>query len=754
MKVTMIAREYPPYVYGGAGVHLRYLSQELSKIMEVEVRCFGDQNIPGQALSARGYRMPPEFEAKTHKFNPAIGTFATNLHMMLDPFDSDIVHTHTWYASFGGFLAKTLYQVPLVATCHSLEPLRPWKVDQLGNGYHLSTWIEDLVIRNADRVVGVSRLMKQDVLEHFPIRPERVAVIHNGIDPDKWKHTPISDELKKTWGIQDDYILFVGRPTKQKGMEYLIEARERIDPGVQIVMGAVGADTREYEEMLEKRIAGRKGFLWIHKLLKEEEYIQLYSSAKVFVCPSIYEPFGIINLEAMACRTPVVATAVGGIKEVVVPEKTGLLIPPADPQAIADAVNRLLKDRKTAERFGEAGRQRVEERFSWAYIARQTKKMYQELLAGRRKAIAVPDLPADATLNRYGFDSGTFQALREDLIAGRRGEGKNVVTGAFAQPDAGDFRDVAALAQKERTRLAKVGREAMAAGKLGVAIVNGGMATRFGGKVKGIVEVFDGKSFLELKLEQVARAAKRAKARVPVFIMNSFATEAETVRYLERNDFFGIPRQDVFLFSQFIFPRLNPDGSIFSPHPERPHERYYGPGHGDFVFALRQSGALREFLEQGGEHLWYSNVDNLGATPDEILLGLHLESGAEMTVELAKKLPGDKGGAPARVDGRLQLVEGFGFPKDFDADRIPVFNTATYLFRAAALDREFELPWYATEKQVGDGKAVQFERLTGDLSRFLSTHWIVVEREERFFPVKTPQDLEAQRAALKKRLSK
>ncbi len=376
MKVTMIAREYPPYIYGGAGVHLRYLAQELSKIMEVEVRCFGDQNIQEGAPKVKGYTGWEKLKGK--KFSLALETISTNLLSVLDEIDSDIIHTHTWYGHFGGLLAKILYNIPFVATCHSLEPLRPWKEDQLGRGYQLSTWIEKTGIELADKIIGVSKLMKEDIIKYFNVPPEKIEVIHNGIDLNKWKPTPISDSLKKEYGIKDDYILFIGRPTPQKGMEYLVDAADEIP--VQIVFGAVGADTKDYEDRMKEKVKTKKNIVWINKLLKEEEYIQLYSSARVFVCPSIYEPFGIINLEAMACKTPVVASATGGILEVVIPEKTGILVEPGNPKQIASAVNRLLKDTNLAKRMGEEGRKRVEEHFSWSLIAQKTKKLYESLI--------------------------------------------------------------------------------------------------------------------------------------------------------------------------------------------------------------------------------------------------------------------------------------------------------------------------------------------------------------------------------------
>ena len=375
MKVTMIAKEYPPYVYGGAGVHLRYLAQELSKIMDVEIRCFGDQDLSGNP-KVKGFK-PLGLKSKTDpKFNPIFDTFTTNLAMLAEGIDSQVVHSHTWYGHYAGFLAKKLYNIPFIATSHSLEPLRPWKEDQLGRGYHLSTWIEKTAIEGADRIVAVSKMMKEDILKYFKVPEEKVVVVHNGIDLNKWKPTPLSNSLKKEYNIKDDYVLFVGRPTPQKGMEYLVDAADLIDPNIQIVFGAVGADTKDYENRMKEKVKTKKNINWINKLLKEEEYIQLYSSAKAFICPSIYEPFGIINLEAMACKTPVIASAVGGIKEVVVPEETGILVEPAKPNQIANSI----KDSTLSKKFGDNGRARVEKYFSWTRIASQTKKIYEGLL--------------------------------------------------------------------------------------------------------------------------------------------------------------------------------------------------------------------------------------------------------------------------------------------------------------------------------------------------------------------------------------
>ncbi|MCK4357810.1 MAG: glycogen synthase [Candidatus Cloacimonetes bacterium] len=376
MKVTMIAREFPPNVYGGAGVHLRYLVQELRKMISVEVRCFGEQNINEKNFKVRGYHA---WESLTGdpQIGKALQTISADLSIVNDLIDSDIVHTHTWYASFAGYLAKLLYRKPLVVTCHSLEPLRPWKEEQLGSGYKLSSWVEKLAIESADRVIAVSKVMKRDILKFFDIPSKKIKVIYNGIDLNKWKETKTDFTLKE-YGIKDEYVLFVGRTTKQKGMIYLIEAAKDINANVVFCTSA--PDTKEVEDEIRKKLKGTKNTLWINKLLKEEQYIELYSNASVFACPSIYEPFGIINLEAMACKTPVVANAVGGIKEVVVDGKTGFFVEPANPKQLAEKMNLLLKDKKLAKIFGENGRKRVEKYFDWKIIARQTMKLYEEIL--------------------------------------------------------------------------------------------------------------------------------------------------------------------------------------------------------------------------------------------------------------------------------------------------------------------------------------------------------------------------------------
>ncbi len=389
MKVTFITREYPPNVYGGAGVHIRELSRCLAKMMEVDVRCFGEQEIRDGSLSVTGYRPEPKLHCSDQpKFDSLFNTVLTDLLVLMDRIDADVVHTHTWYAHLAGFLARKLYNVPYVATSHSLEPLRPWKFDQLAEGYNVSTWIEKIGLENADRVVAVSKMMKKDILENFSVDPGRITVIHNGIDLETWNPRPLSDELRRRYGIAEDYVLFVGRPTAQKGMEYLIDAADDIP--VQVVLEAMGADTKDYENRMMEKVKGKKNIVWIHENLGDVKNVELYTSARVFICPSVYEPFGIINLEAMACETPVVATAVGGIPEVVVPEETGILVDPADSGQISAAVNRLLENPELAAAMGKKGRRRVEEKFSWDSIAAQTRDMYRRLREEK------PGAPADS----------------------------------------------------------------------------------------------------------------------------------------------------------------------------------------------------------------------------------------------------------------------------------------------------------------------------------------------------------------------
>jgi starch synthase len=404
-KIALLSKEYPPYVYGGAGVHVEYLARALAKTVDVEIRCFGDQRETDGRLSVRGYPQWDETAKDTDpRFVGAIDAFARSLTMAKDRLDADLVHCHTWYTDMGGLIAAKLWGVPYVLTIHSLEPLRPWKVEQLGNGYHLSAWMERTAIEAADAIVAVSKETRADVLRLFDIAPERVHVIHNGIDLQEYQAVTAKDVLSRH-GIDPDrpFLLFVGRITRQKGIIHLVNAIPDIDPDLQIVLCAGAPDTpeigREMEEVFAKAAATRPGLIWIREMLPRADVIQLYTHASVFCCPSVYEPFGIINLEAMACGTAVVASAVGGIPEVVIPEETGVLVelplkpggfdpidPPAFSRDLAAAINRLARDPALRARFGAAGRARVEAHFSWDAIAATTLALYGEVIAAKALA--------------------------------------------------------------------------------------------------------------------------------------------------------------------------------------------------------------------------------------------------------------------------------------------------------------------------------------------------------------------------------
>ena len=399
MKVALFTKEYPPNIYGGAGVHVEYLSRALAKRLDVEVRAFGDDPAVEGNPSVRFY--PEWAEARRGsdpRFAGATDAFERSLRMAKDSLDAQLVHCHTWYTDMAGILAAQLWDVPSVLTIHSLEPLRPWKVEQLGRGYHLSAWMERTAIEQASAVIAVSRETRDDVLRLFDVPPERVHVIHNGIDLEEYRPSPHADVLARH-GIDRDrpYVLFVGRITRQKGILHLLAAIPQLDPALQVVLCAGSPDTPEIGREMAAQVAAlqaaRPGVIWISAMLPRADVIQLYTSAAVFCCPSVYEPFGIINLEAMACGTPVVASAVGGIKEVVVPEETGLLVDPdlqadgfapRDPAAfalrLAEAINRLGEDAGLRARFSAAGRRRVEQHFSWDAIALRTEALYRAVL--------------------------------------------------------------------------------------------------------------------------------------------------------------------------------------------------------------------------------------------------------------------------------------------------------------------------------------------------------------------------------------
>jgi len=398
-KVALFTNEYPPHVYGGAGVHVEYLSRELARLVPVEVRCFGEQDSTSPNLRVKGYGPWAGVKQNTDpRFGGALDAMYRSLFMAKDNLDASVVHCHTWYTQFAGFLAKKLWGIPFVLTTHSLEPLRPWKVEQLGNAYHLSTWIENNGIAEADAVIAVSQETRNDVLRLFPVAPEKVKVIHNGIDLDQYRKAAAVDALVKR-GVDPKrpFVLFVGRITRQKGIIHLVNAIPWIDPSLQVVLCAGAPDTPEIGREMAQRVAevssGRSGIIWIQEMLPRDEVIQFYSNAAVFCCPSVYEPFGIINLEAMACETAVVASAVGGIPEVVVPGETGLLVDlelkpgtfdPVDPaqfsRALAAGVNEVALDAALREKYGRNGRKRVENHFSWSAIAQRTLDLYRSLM--------------------------------------------------------------------------------------------------------------------------------------------------------------------------------------------------------------------------------------------------------------------------------------------------------------------------------------------------------------------------------------
>lgn len=406
MSVLILTNEYPPNVYGGAGVHVEYLTRELAKLTQVDVRCFGDQDETLPNLRVKGYG----YDEATLKncpfpFKGALQAFSRAEHWLgNDKVEADVVHCHTWYSNPGGILAKMLYEIPLVVTTHSLEPLRPWKREQLGTGYDLSSWIEKTAIEMSDAVIAVSKETKEDVLKHFDVSPEKVHVIPNGIDTEQYHKVNTTGFMEK-YGVDPKipFVLFVGRITRQKGIVHLVRAIKHLDPDVQVVLCAGQPDTPEIAAEMEAGVTeartNRPGpIVWIQEMVTKDAAIEFYSQASVFCCPSIYEPFGIINLEAMACETPVVASAVGGIKEVVVEGETGYLVgfeqedvapfEAKDPEQfardLAAPINRLLKDNELATRLGQAGRKRAVDHYSWTAIARTVNDLYERLAAENR----------------------------------------------------------------------------------------------------------------------------------------------------------------------------------------------------------------------------------------------------------------------------------------------------------------------------------------------------------------------------------
>ncbi len=398
MKALFLTNEYPPHIYGGAGVHVEYLSRELAKLIEIDVRCFGDQDSESENLRVKGYSLDTTGWDSPLNLKSVFGALQRCLDFNTSGIDASLVHLHTWYAHFGGILAKLNYGVPMVLTVHSLEPLRPWKREQLGHGYDFTVWLENTALRMADAVIAVSEETKNDLLRLFDLDPHKLHVIHNGIDLDEYQKVEAPEVLRKH-GVDpgQPYVLFVGRITRQKGIIHLVRAIEHFAPGFQVVLCAGAPDTVEIKEEMEAAVAeaGKKrpGIVWIQSMLPVEEKIAMYSHADVFVCPSIYEPFGIINLEAMACETAVVASAVGGIKEVVVEGETGCLVsieqqtespfeavhPDKFARDLAAAVNKLMADPELRRNMALAGRKRAEDHFSWKSIARKTLALYKTL---------------------------------------------------------------------------------------------------------------------------------------------------------------------------------------------------------------------------------------------------------------------------------------------------------------------------------------------------------------------------------------
>lgn len=400
MKIALFTNEFPPNIYGGAGVHIDFLTHELKKLAQVEVRCFGNQKEQTKQLNVLGIQ--PSLNVMNDENNPHIKMFqnlSRNVEMAQHTLEADVIHCHTWYTHLAGIFSRELVQSPLILTTHSLETHRPWKVEQLGNGYFLSRWIENHAYNTADGIIAVSEQMKTDVVEAYGVSPEKVTVIHNGINPEFYKPT-FDNNLLVELGINPavPFVLFVGRITRQKGISQLIEAAQYFDKNCQIVLCAGAPDTPEIaaetEALISKLKSNRDGVILISEMLPREKIKVLYSHARVFACPSLYEPFGIINLEAMSCETPVVGSAVGGIPEIIVEGETGYLIElesisrtdfnPKNPEAFqrnfAEKINRLLADEDLAQAMGKAGRKRVLEKFSWESIAKTTYSYYEEVI--------------------------------------------------------------------------------------------------------------------------------------------------------------------------------------------------------------------------------------------------------------------------------------------------------------------------------------------------------------------------------------
>ncbi|MCE5292353.1 MAG: glycogen synthase [Nocardiaceae bacterium] len=387
MRVAMLTREYPPHIYGGAGVHVAELVRHLHRLCDVDVHCIGEPR-----EGAVSHTPDPELLAA----NPALQMMSAQVRMAAAVGAAEVAHSHTWYAGFAGHLAKNLYGIPHVVTAHSLEPRRPWKAEQLGGGYRLSSWSEHNAMANADAVIAVSSGMRNDVLDAYPdIDPGRVHVVRNGIDTALWKYTAEPSETLKNLGVDPTapIVVFVGRITRQKGLAHLISAARWFDSGIQLVLCAGAPDTPEIAAEIggsySALSASRPGVFWIQQILPADEIRRILSAATAFVCPSVYEPLGIVNLEAMACNTAVIASDVGGIPEVVEHGDTGLLVHYDAEDAetyenhLAIAVNRLCGSPELSRLMGDSGRRRVAEKFAWTEVAAETVKIYSDVIAGR-----------------------------------------------------------------------------------------------------------------------------------------------------------------------------------------------------------------------------------------------------------------------------------------------------------------------------------------------------------------------------------
>ncbi|NCB37993.1 MAG: glycogen synthase [Erysipelotrichia bacterium] len=402
MKVLYITNEYPPHVYGGAGVHIEYLSKEVANLADVEVRCYGDQKPVQGKITTTGYESALGYLKLNRGLQSVFKTIDRDLQIVGEGVDADVVHCHTWYTHMAGIWAKLNFGVPLVITTHSLEPLRPWKREQLAGGYDFSLWVEKMAIEMADAVIAVSNGTRADVKKLFNVREDRLKVIYNGIDTDEFKKTESTDRIRR-FGFEPavPYLLFVGRITRQKGIIHLVNAIRHLHPDIPVVLCAGAPDTPEIEREMADGVKSvsqhRNNIHWIREMVDRKTLIELYSHAALFCCPSIYEPFGIINLEAMACETPVVASAVGGIPEVVLDGQTGKLVkleqmnespfealePELFARDLANEINTLMADPALRNKMAAAGRRRVEDVFSWKSIAHQTVDLYNSLIKGK-----------------------------------------------------------------------------------------------------------------------------------------------------------------------------------------------------------------------------------------------------------------------------------------------------------------------------------------------------------------------------------